>query len=237
MRRHPGLCGVAGLLLALPLNAVAQPRPAAPPPAELASPSQAGWLVDARTGCWVWAPRSPAGSTVSWSGACPRGPAEGPGSSELRRPGVATPPTLFTGTRREGRREGPGTTLAANGSRYEGEYRADLRHGQGVLVSADGHRYEGGWQDGRRQGQGVYTWPTGLRYEGEFRDNQAHGRGVLTWPNGDRYEGEFQANRPHGRGALTTSDGILAGVWNTGCYRDSLGRATAIGGPVDACPP
>lgn len=150
--------GVAVLLwggLAWAQPPPARPRPAPPAPESVAQPGRPGWTVDSRNGCWVWNPNPQPSETVTWSGACPRGPAEGQGAGEWRytengQPRVAR----FSGPRREGRMEGRGTYTDANGNRYEGE-----------------------WRDGRRHGRGTQTWPNGSRYEGEWRDDRPDGYG------------------------------------------------------------
>lgn len=59
--------------------AMAQPRPAPPHPDSMAHGSRPGWVLDGRNGCWVWREEPGFGLAVSWSGACPGGPATGEG--------------------------------------------------------------------------------------------------------------------------------------------------------------
>jgi hypothetical protein len=86
MRWHPAL--IALLLASGPALAQtqppAQPRPAPPPAESRAEPGRPGWKVDARNGCWVWNADPQPGETVTWSGRCPRGPAQGQGRGEWR---------------------------------------------------------------------------------------------------------------------------------------------------------
>lgn len=190
----------------LPLAAWAQqpappPRPPAPPSDQIATPGRPGWTVDARNGCWVWNPNPQPGEAVTWSGRCPRGPAEGNGRGEWRwtAEGRAQVET-FSGALRNGRLEGRGVVTWPNGNRYDGE-----------------------WRDGRQHGRGVLTGPNGNRYDGEWRDDRQNGRGVFTWPDGSRSDGEWRDGRPDGSGTYTTSAGIYTGTWVGGCFRDASG--------------
>ena len=250
---------LAALLLADP--SVAQPitRPAAPPPDRLAAPDRPGWTVDARNGCWLWNADPKPEEVSTWNGTCPGGPAEGEGEGECRyAEGAEARVSSFGGTLREGRLNGRGFTVTADGGRYDGEFRDDRRHGRGVETFADGDRYEGEyrndrfhgrgiysmaagdryegeWQDDRRNGRGVTTFASGERYDGEWRDGRQEGYGTYSWSNGRRYEGGWVANRPDGRGTYVTPDDTVTGMWAGGCLIDR-GAQAAIGRPAEECP-
>lgn len=106
------------------------------------------------------------GKTVTWSGGCVNGSAEGSGTKVWFKDGVET-------------------------SRYVGPVRAGARHGRGVFTWKSGDRYEGDFVDNQRTGKGVYTWPSGNRYEGGFVDGKRTGMGVYVTKSGLRKEGEF----------------------------------------------
>jgi len=73
------------LVVLLPTVAWDQTRPAPPPNDQLAAPGHPGWLVDARSGCWVWIANPPSGMVVTWSGTCGAdGRAAGHGVVEYR---------------------------------------------------------------------------------------------------------------------------------------------------------
>lgn len=210
------MLALIALLLAGPAALAQAPARPAPPPAEsLAAPGRPGWMVAARNGCWVWNAFPSPGASVTWSGGCPRGPAQGQGQVEWRRMENGQPRVdRFTGTLREGRMEGRGTYTRADGDRYEGE-----------------------WRDGRMNGRGTRTSADGGRYEGEYRDGRLHGRGTITWANGDRYEGEWRDDRADGYGEyyIAAQRHWYRGPWTGGCYRGADGRA-AIGRPLAECP-
>ena len=200
------LCGLAAL------PAAGQPRPEPPPQEALAAPGRPGWMVDARQGCWLWnaAPRE--GEAASWFGACPAGPAEGPGSAEFRAPADGAGPAIrYIGAMRNGRPDGMGQARGAAGDGYAGEWRAGLPHGFGILIAANGDHFEGAWQEGRRAGPGTQIFA-----------------------NGDRFEGAWQDDRPHGYGRAVLGGVEHVGLWTAGCLRDQAGATVALGRA--ACP-
>lgn len=247
-----------------PPRPVTPPSAGAPPPPSpdsLAQPGRPGWTVDARNGCWVWNDVPRPGETVTWDGACPRGPAEGPGSGEWRwtADGQARV-ARFEGPRREGRAHGPGIYIFANGNRYDGMYQDGRQQGRGVYTWANGDQYEGAFVDGRRTGRGTLTRANGDRYVGEYLDgqrhgqgrqtfaggdtyegsflgNKFHGQGVYVWRSGNRYSGEWKADRPDGQGEfyVATTRSTYRGTWVDGCYRGADGRRASAARPLSEC--
>lgn len=123
------------------------------------------------------------GITVTWSGGCVNGFAEGSGTQVWFKDGVET-------------------------SRYVGPVQAGARHGKGVITWSNGNRYEGDFVDDKRTGKGVYIWKNGDRYEGDFVNDQRTGKGVLTWQSGNRYEGDFVGGKRTGMGVYLTKAGL-----------------------------
>jgi hypothetical protein len=140
----------------------------------LAMPAQAGsdasWTTDSN-GCKVWNPHPKPNESVTWSGACRDGFADGAGVMQW----------LVDGN--------PGT-------RVETTYVGGKANGTGSLVTASGVRYEGSFMDGARTGKGVMTWPNGARYEGDWVDDQRAGNGTMTWSDGSHYSGQFADDKP-----------------------------------------
>ena len=159
--------------------------------------------------------------------------------------------------------------LLVAGNRYEGEFRDGKRNGKGVLLRADGARYEGDWKNDRMDGQGVFWRPDGNRYEGSFAKGRFAGTGVYFYPKGDRCEGQWALNRfdevslesgtclmangdryegvlddyggfdliPNGLGVLTRRDGsVHSGIWSGGCLKPDdticVLKPVSSGGPT-----
>jgi hypothetical protein len=163
-----------------------------------------GWIQAEGTGCKLWNLCPAHGETVTWSGACVNGFAEGLGVQQWFLDG--NPADRHEGNMRSGKLNGFGVSTLPNGDRYEGEWRDSSWHGRGIYVHSDGDRYDGEWRNGQANGRGVTTSARD-RYDGEWRNNKAHGRGIVTWSDGARYEGEWRDHRLSGRGVYTWANG------------------------------
>jgi hypothetical protein len=119
-----------------------------------ASAARAGaWIAAAKDGCQVWDPNPQLEETVTWSGACANGHAEGPGTVQWIKGNAAI-------------------------ETDEGEWRGGRQTGKGAQTWPSG-RYDGDLANGEPNGRGVLTLQK-LRYEGEFRDGKPSGIGNLT---------------------------------------------------------
>jgi hypothetical protein len=120
----------------------------------IAAPAHAGaWVIDNKSGCQVWNPNPQLDESVSWSGSCANGRAEGTGIAQWSRNG--NPSETDEGEWRNGRQVNAGTQSWSTG------------------------RYEGELSDGEPNGHGVLTLQK-LRYEGDFRNGRPNGLGTLT---------------------------------------------------------
>ena len=118
-----------------------------------APPARAGeWIAD-KSGCHVWDPNPQLDESVTWSGSCANGRAQGSGTVQWSKGGI--PIETDEGEWRDGRQAGKGTQSWSKG------------------------RYEGELADGEPNGHGVLTLQK-LRYEGEFRNGKPNGAGTLT---------------------------------------------------------
>lgn len=140
----------------------AAPRPSCEDAAEGAKCWKA--LSD-RPGCYVWDDYLRKSQTVSFSGRCRGGKVEGPGEliwsdGEER--------ITVEGVFNDGKLNGYGVAIGADGSRYEGNFRDGEYHGYGMGTWSDGGRYVGGWRGFRAQGWGAFTDADGNNYVGEW---------------------------------------------------------------------
>jgi hypothetical protein len=115
------------------------------------------WSIDTNTTCRVWNPHPQLNETVTWSGACVNGFAQGLGSVHWLR------------------NNAPFET-------DEGEWRDGYQIGMGKQVWPTG-RYEGGFLASEPHGRGTFVLQSS-RYEGEFRNGKPNGAGTLTTPDG-----------------------------------------------------
>jgi hypothetical protein len=104
------------------------------------------WIADGN-GCRVLNPHPTAEESITWSGACLEGYAEGAGVLQWFRAG--RPRTRVEGVFERGRVKGKARQIYASGLRFEGEH-----------------------VDGKPAGLGVMVWPNGDSYEGDFKNGE-----------------------------------------------------------------
>jgi hypothetical protein len=103
------------------------------------------WLFDTEAGCRMWDWHPDPDDKVVWNGACHAGLPEGRGEAQWFEHGQAI--DRFTGTYRDGKREGEGHYVWNETVRFDGTYQDDVPQGQGVL-KLDGDTFAGEWKAG-----------------------------------------------------------------------------------------
>ncbi len=97
----------------------------------------------------------------------------------------------YRGAMRDGRAEGLGSYVDADGISYEGEWKNGLMDGHGTLKFAGGDEYFGEMHAGKATGTGRYIDVTGEIFDGYFADGQRTGFGTTTLPNGNSYRSSW----------------------------------------------
>ncbi len=107
--------------------------------------------------------------TVTWSGACVNGRADGFGTQVWRYfEDGRWREQSSTGTISNGHNTGRGVVLYPNGNRYEGDSFDGYHNGQGVMSYRNGNRYEGAWRWGKAHGFGTLVLASGIRLQGNW---------------------------------------------------------------------
>ena len=122
-----------------------------------------GYIVD-KNGCKIANPSPKPKESVTWSGGCKDGYADGRGVMQWYDD-------------------------SKPGSLYEGKLVRGALSGQGKLTLPDGTTYEGGWLDGKQSGTGVLTASDGGTYSGEWKHGEPDGPGVMRNGNGETVTG------------------------------------------------
>ena len=130
--------------------------------------------------CRVWADCYVPDQTVTWSGTCSGGFADGQGTLEVS--------------------EGEGTHTGT------GTYSNGKPHGRWVWRYASGQVEEGPFEDGKRHGRWNVRFAKGI-LAGPFVDGEMHGRWVYRYANGTVAEGPLVDGKPHGRWVARHRDG------------------------------
>jgi hypothetical protein len=143
-------------------------------PARAADPAaEAGWIKD-RNGCKISNPNPKPGETVTWSGACERGYAEGKGVLQFSLAGK--PAARYEGTMHKGLISGSGSLRSPDGSLYEGDWVDGKPDGFGRYTDGAGNEYVGGWTAGQQDGPGTLRNKDGQTLAGTWRKGQYVGK-------------------------------------------------------------
>ncbi len=152
------------------------------------SQNQTGtWLKDGD--CALFSAGAGPGDSVSWTGACVDGVAEGLGTATFTHNGQSQ---SFTANFVHGViPDGHVITRWGQGWSYDGETVAGRFNGAGILTTAEADRFEGMWVDGKMNGFGVLRRADGERYAGDWKDDRPNGKGELRHADGTLVAGTF----------------------------------------------
>jgi hypothetical protein len=120
--------------------------------------------ISDNNGCKIANPSPKPNETVTWSGNCKAGFADGEGILQWSENGQP-------------------------GGRYEGALLHGALSGQGKLTLPDGTSYDGGWLDGKQHGTGLLREAGGGSYWGEWKNGLPDGRGTMRRASGDAVHG------------------------------------------------
>ena len=126
----------------------------------------------------------------------------------LHGKGEYVAPTFrYNGEFRDGKKQGKGVYIWANGDKFDGEFANDQASGKGRWEFSSGDIYVGDVLNAVMVGKGVLVAKNGDKYEGLFADSKPHGHGTYIFANGDRYEGGMVAGKLSGKGVYITKSG------------------------------
>lgn len=125
--------------------------------------------------CYVWNPNLQPDESVTWTGGCAGGQAQGEGTLTWVWDG-GKKSEESTGRLNDGEMHGQWAIRFADGYVAEGPFVDGKRHGRWVERDADGHVLEGPFVDGRRQGQWVVRRADGDVEHINFENGEVVGR-------------------------------------------------------------
>ena len=67
---------------------------------------------------------------------------------------------------------------------YIGQFKKQKRDGIGSMVWSNGSKYEGEWKEGRQEGHGILVLACKDYYCGDWHAGKAHGKGKYRHSNG-----------------------------------------------------
>ncbi len=159
------------------------------------------YITSTDSHCKVHNPYPQPNETVTWSGQCVNGFANGKGTVQWYQNGKKT--DVFVGNFYNGKMHGKGKVVYANGGFYEGDYFNGNLHGKGKMTWENGITYQGDWKNGKTHGKGKLILPNGDIFEGNFINNKINGKGKYIWANGSTYIGGYKNDEKNGYGKLT----------------------------------
>ncbi len=104
-------------------------------------------------------------------------------------------------------KNGKGTYLFKDGSKYMGTFSNYELNGRGFYYSPNGISYQGGFTGGKKHGYGRLVFIDGSIYEGSFVQDVISGNGYIKYSNGDSYIGTWESGKSHGEGNYKFSNG------------------------------
>jgi hypothetical protein len=129
---------------------------------------------------------------------------------------------IFTGNWVNDRKDGNGTLMYINGTKYEGEFIEDQLTGKAKISYPDGSWYQGNVTNGVPEFYGALKDPEKL-YLGQFKNGKFHGYGQMLKTNGDFFDGQFSDGLFEGFGEYYWKGGLkFLGLWKNGT-KDKFG--------------
>ena len=187
LRRFPS--GVFSELAQNRLTALGARAPAPPSrvrPDETCAGQATGaacWMeISQRPGCYVWNPYPQPGETVTWTGACAGGKAQGTGTLTWAHDG--------------------GVQTNTGGRLVDGEF-----NGHWVMRDEEGVVSEGPYVDGEKNGYWVTRLPNRQVQEGPYVGDELNGHWVIRFADGNTMEGPYVNGVRHGRWIWRSADG------------------------------
>src|SRR5471030_289995 len=164
------------------------------------------WLKDGA--CALFSAGAGPGDTVSWTGPCVDGFAEGLGTATFTHDGQSQ---SFTASFSHGViPDGHVITRWGQGWSYDGETVHGRFDGAGILTTDARDRFEGQWTDGKMTGFGVLRRANGELYFGDWKDDKPNGKGELHHADGSLISGLFSDGRLVSDGKLISDTKVIS---------------------------
>ena len=159
-------------------------------------------------GCYVWVDYLILNQTVTWTGVCSGGRAQGEGTLKwVWEDGEKT--LESTGSLTKGKRHGEWVVRLADGAVHEGPYVEGKRHGQWVFRDAAGGVNKGPYVEGKMHGQWVRRGAGGSVWEGPYVEHKRHGHWVVRSADGTVEEGPIVEGEKRGHWVVRYADGTV----------------------------
>ena len=193
------------------------------------------WMeVTGHPDCYVWNPNLQPDETVTWTGGCAGGRAQGEGTVRWVWDG-GKETSESTGNLKDGKAHGQGVERFADGGGAEGPWVDGKRHGRWVERKANGDVREGSYVEDKRHGHWVIREADGDVGEGPFVEGWRHGQWVIRYADGTVFEGPFMEGKRHGQWEVRRADGDVEYInyENGEAVREASRRQSHAGSPAE----
>src|SRR5471032_1209243 len=164
------------------------------------------WLKDGA--CALFSAGAGPSDTVSWTGPCVDGFAEGLGTATFTHDGQSQ--SFTAGFSHGVIPDGHVITRWGQGWSYDGETVHGRFDGAGILTTDARDRFEGQWTDGKMTGFGVLRRANGELYFGDWKDDKPNGKGELHHADGSLVSGLFSDGRLVSDGKLISDTKVIS---------------------------
>ena len=107
---------------------------------------------------------------------------------------------------------------------YRGCFICNKKDGYGTQIWNDSSKYEGEWKDDQYDGYGIYCFPNGKKYSGEWEKSCKNGFGEFNLNNGRKFVGFYKKDQRNGFGIYYLGNNIFSvNFWENG-RRHGLGK-------------
>lgn len=128
----------------------------------------------------------------------------------------------YRGEIKDGKKNGKGKMIYANGDIYDGDWKNDKYEGKGKIIYSNGGFQEGNWKNGKLFGWGKSSFPNGPIYEGEYGKKENSERKLKLW---NSYTNEWEICNSY-------SMGIGKYIYFDFNYLDKFGKSLQVHGDV-----
>ncbi len=169
------------------------------------------YITSTNNNCKVFNPYPQENESITWSGDCVNGYANGKGTLQWYENGKKS--DVFIGKLKNGKQISYGKCIWSSGNIYEGNWLNGMPHGKGKKTWVENYVYEGDYLNGKRTGKGKMTKANGSVYQGSWLNGKPHGYGKSTLVKNDNLIDYWKRkNQGHWQGDFY----IIQGIFNKG---------------------
>ena len=152
---------------------------------------------------------------------------------------------IYTGEFKNNKKDGIGTILWKDGSKYQGQFSNNKMEGYGMIEFPEKNFYQGEIRNGKMEGFGQFFWNDKKKYIGYYKNDKRNGFGVYLFKtnetiiepdfdndfgmkNSSAFIGFWKNGLMDGFGIMVHNEEIKYGIWENGFKKKSLENNTSL---------